>query len=334
MVHRAFGSTKSWQLGASSIYGACGSSPLSLKSVCFAGFLAIAWAPRAEALPSFARQTGQPCGTCHTDFLALTPYGRRFKLLLRLYRSAAAMFRTTPFPIRRQCARRSRQDGPVPQGRQGAGKRRPKYVPPVAMMAIIGYTHTQSDLTPPTDPWKPNDQRHRVPGQRLPGAAPSPTISGLRAGHLQRSGPGGNGGDPFAFTPGPGTTPMSLASVKIREYRRCRRHSSALRSTIIRPCRTSGIRRRPGLSLRAVDHRQHPLRPAPRLKGHSPRPRGRCRRLRFHRRPPLSRGELLSHAQSGGAERGRHRSRDAPGLIDGVSPTEGIALSRTGTATI
>lgn len=35
----------------------------------------------AQALPSFARQTGQPCGTCHTDFPALTPYGRRFKLL-------------------------------------------------------------------------------------------------------------------------------------------------------------------------------------------------------------------------------------------------------------
>lgn len=35
----------------------------------------------AMALPSFARQTGQPCGTCHTDFPALTPYGRRFKLL-------------------------------------------------------------------------------------------------------------------------------------------------------------------------------------------------------------------------------------------------------------
>ena len=31
----------------------------------------------AHALPSFARQTGQPCGTCHTDLPALTPFGRR-----------------------------------------------------------------------------------------------------------------------------------------------------------------------------------------------------------------------------------------------------------------
>ena len=33
----------------------------------------------AEALPSYARQTGQPCATCHTAFPELTPYGRRFQ---------------------------------------------------------------------------------------------------------------------------------------------------------------------------------------------------------------------------------------------------------------
>ena len=40
----------------------------------------LAFSDRARALPSFARQTGQPCGTCHTDFPALTPFGRSFKL--------------------------------------------------------------------------------------------------------------------------------------------------------------------------------------------------------------------------------------------------------------
>ena len=49
----------------------------------------------ADALPSFARQTGQPCGTCHTDIPALTPYGRRFKLLG--YTTGGGQFRTTPF---------------------------------------------------------------------------------------------------------------------------------------------------------------------------------------------------------------------------------------------
>ncbi|HXC14741.1 MAG TPA: hypothetical protein VNV39_18135 [Stellaceae bacterium] len=34
----------------------------------------------AVALPLYARQTGQPCATCHTAFLELTPFGRRFKL--------------------------------------------------------------------------------------------------------------------------------------------------------------------------------------------------------------------------------------------------------------
>ncbi|MBV8119186.1 MAG: hypothetical protein JO081_04510, partial [Alphaproteobacteria bacterium] len=34
----------------------------------------------ALALPLYARQTGQPCATCHTAFLELTPFGRRFKL--------------------------------------------------------------------------------------------------------------------------------------------------------------------------------------------------------------------------------------------------------------
>ena len=38
-------------------------------------------APReARGVPSFARQTGQPCASCHTTFPQLTPFGRRFKL--------------------------------------------------------------------------------------------------------------------------------------------------------------------------------------------------------------------------------------------------------------
>src|ERR1700736_1141990 len=63
--------------------------------VVLTGFLTIGFAPSGQALPSFARQTGQPCGTCHTDFPALTPYGRRFKLLG--YTPGGGQFRTTPF---------------------------------------------------------------------------------------------------------------------------------------------------------------------------------------------------------------------------------------------
>ncbi|HVA14666.1 MAG TPA: hypothetical protein VNF99_15575 [Stellaceae bacterium] len=36
--------------------------------------------PAAQALPSYARQTGQQCAACHNGFPELTPYGRLFKL--------------------------------------------------------------------------------------------------------------------------------------------------------------------------------------------------------------------------------------------------------------
>lgn len=42
--------------------------------------LLLASAPIAEALPSFARQTGQQCAACHNGYPELTPYGRQFKL--------------------------------------------------------------------------------------------------------------------------------------------------------------------------------------------------------------------------------------------------------------
>lgn len=43
--------------------------------------LAAASSPRAvSALPLYARQTGEPCASCHTAFPELTPFGRRFKL--------------------------------------------------------------------------------------------------------------------------------------------------------------------------------------------------------------------------------------------------------------
>jgi hypothetical protein len=57
--------------------------------------LTFAFVSPAEALPSFARQTGQPCGACHTDYAGLTPYGRRFKIGGYTYGGGA--YRTTLF---------------------------------------------------------------------------------------------------------------------------------------------------------------------------------------------------------------------------------------------
>ncbi|WP_420134547.1 cytochrome C [Rhodopseudomonas sp.] len=68
-----------------------------LAAVVAAGAALLATTPAAEALPLFARQTGQPCGNCHTDVLGLTPFGRRFKL--GGYTLGGGPFRKTLFPI-------------------------------------------------------------------------------------------------------------------------------------------------------------------------------------------------------------------------------------------
>jgi hypothetical protein len=47
---------------------------LGLAALCILG------ARRVQALPSYARQTGQQCAACHNGFPELTPYGRQFKL--------------------------------------------------------------------------------------------------------------------------------------------------------------------------------------------------------------------------------------------------------------
>jgi hypothetical protein len=136
--------------------------------IVLAGFLTIGSQP-AKALPSFARQTGQPCGTCHTDFPFLTPFGRRFKLLG--YTTGGGAFRTTPLPAfptvlpgfanandsRTQDERMRDYAKAVDAGTSGDDK---EYVPPVSMMAITGYTRTQSSLLPPpaaSAPFTPNN---------------------------------------------------------------------------------------------------------------------------------------------------------------------------------
>ena len=129
--------------------------------VVLAGYLMIGFAPSAQALPSFARQTGQPCGTCHTDFPFLTPFGRRFKLLG--YTTGGGAYKTTPFSDDRGpreayaelYSYANRMDSNAP-AQAAAGEK--GWVPPISMMAIIGNTHTQvPSVAPPTDPYQPND---------------------------------------------------------------------------------------------------------------------------------------------------------------------------------
>jgi hypothetical protein len=166
--------------------------------VAAAAVLTIGFAPPAQALPSFARQTGQPCGTCHTDFPALTPFGRRFKLLG--YTVGGGMFRTTPFPTfpynaRAQAAKMGMY---LKATNSGAGDDK-DYVPPVSMMTIIGYTHTQAPLPPPTDPFKPNDNVVASPFSGFWGGAITDNI-GAFAQVTYNAPPAGGFGDPFGHT--------------------------------------------------------------------------------------------------------------------------------------
>jgi hypothetical protein len=127
------------------------------------GAILFGFGTSANALPSFARQTGQPCGTCHTDYPGLTPYGRLFKL--NGYTTGGGKYKTTLFPLQDKptdalAAYAKKADaGKVTDSLTGGQSNTSNvWVPPVAMMAVFGYTHTQA----PQDadaiaPYKPND---------------------------------------------------------------------------------------------------------------------------------------------------------------------------------
>jgi len=98
----------------------------------------IARVPPAEAVPLYARQTGQPCGTCHTDFAGLTPYGRLFKI--GAYTAGGGQYRAPLFPTSDDSAK-SAQEKP--------------WAPPISMMAIVTFNNTQAPLG--AAPYKSND---------------------------------------------------------------------------------------------------------------------------------------------------------------------------------
>jgi hypothetical protein len=167
--------------------------------VVLTGFLA--FAQTAEALPRVLRSDRSPCGTCHTDFPALTPFGRRFKLLG--YTVGGGQFRTTPFPTfptandsRSQDDKMRAYAKAVDSGRSDDDK---EYVPPISMMAIAGFTNTQASLPLPTDPFKPNDNAVISPVSGFWGGAITNNIGLLAQVTYSAPGPGGFA-DPFGHT--------------------------------------------------------------------------------------------------------------------------------------
>ena len=94
---------------------------LLLAAAVLVGMVLVSREP-AQAVPSFARQTGQPCAACHTAFPELTPFGRNFKL--------------SGYTL-------------------GGGD--PK-IPPLAAMLMPGFTHTAAAQdAPPAPNLKTND---------------------------------------------------------------------------------------------------------------------------------------------------------------------------------
>src|SRR6516165_10910281 len=136
-------------------------APIAAICAAIAGIIMMGLPTRqAQALPSFARQTGQPCGTCHTDYPALTPFGRRFKLLG--YTVGGGPYRTTPFSS--NAARDVQAEYNRLLGYAETVKAPPPvddnsktWVPPISAMAIVGFTHTQADQPSPQDPLNPNN---------------------------------------------------------------------------------------------------------------------------------------------------------------------------------
>src|ERR1700720_3669645 len=61
-------------------------SVLAVAAVCIVGVTPV------QALPSYARQTGQQCAACHNGFPELTPYGRQFKLNGYVWSGGASNF--------------------------------------------------------------------------------------------------------------------------------------------------------------------------------------------------------------------------------------------------
>jgi hypothetical protein len=118
----------------------------------------------AEALPSFARQTGQPCGACHTDFPSLTPFGRQFKL--GGYTLGGGDYRTTLFPTGDDATKaladyakkddKAKSDDKTKAGSTDTGTG-DTWVPPISMMTIVGFTHTQADQDPTGSPYHANN---------------------------------------------------------------------------------------------------------------------------------------------------------------------------------
>jgi hypothetical protein len=132
---------------ASYLLGCVGAGALLLAA-------GVALSPKpAFALPSFARQTGQPCAACHNGaFPQLTPFGRRFKLegyslggtRCRDNQSAEASGAPPPSKAGATDKSAANSSGSYPQI-------------PISVMVLPTYEHYRKDLPARPDHGRTND---------------------------------------------------------------------------------------------------------------------------------------------------------------------------------
>ena len=272
------------------------------------GFLVIGFAPRGKALPSYARQTGQPiAGSCHTDFAGLTPYGRLFKI--GGYTAGGGPYRTTLFPGSEDSPRNSYVPPLLAKAIASSNTSDQSdrtWVPPISTMAIVGFTHTQAPLPPPTAPYNANDNVVGSPISFFYGGAITDHIGAFQQLTYNAPPPGRFGTDPFRH-----------AHLDLGQYRYplCKLDEPRQFCCYLRHHRKQQSHRpgpleyhaRLGLPLRRVD-------PGQRFRAHDDHRRRLCgacrqrRRLCVCQRPALPRGVGLSHARPPRAEFSRDRS--------------------------
>lgn len=107
----------------------------------------------AFALPSFARQTGQNCASCHVDFPQLTPFGRQFKLSGYTLGAGNNTFKNLTdmilssvgkTPETSSVSTSDTSGNPAAHVADQANNTKSLWFPPISMMAVEGFTHTQA----------------------------------------------------------------------------------------------------------------------------------------------------------------------------------------------
>jgi hypothetical protein len=167
-----------------------------------AALFTIGYAPAAKALPSYARQTGQPCGTCHTDFAGLTPYGRLFKI--QGYTAGGGAYRSALFPNGNDFGSHpyippllAKSIAVENAANAAASTDEKPYAPPLSMMTVVGFTNTQAPIPQPSAPYNGNNNVALSSVNFMYGGAITDHVGAFAQISYNAQPAGGFGGNPF-----------------------------------------------------------------------------------------------------------------------------------------